>query len=146
MIYEIADSKIIKEFYTSYGEKSLYNYTSHPRQNYTYYGILEGDIIIAITGVVKISEKSAMLAGTLVAPNYRGIGISKKLMADLEKELASVGIIKLISEIYTDNYKQIMNRIKSGFLVEGLIKDYEEVGIHCYILGKSIGQEVSEQD
>lgn len=132
---------LVKNFYSRYkDEPGLFDVNSHPRPDTEYFGIYNSPTneVLAITAVTKISPKLAKLQGTIVAKNYRGHGLSKRLWTGVEVIMKEAGFEKAKCEVYYDNIPQLVARLKLGFLIEGLMRDHEEVGKHEYILGKRL--------
>jgi RimJ/RimL family protein N-acetyltransferase len=130
--------RALKRFYTANNAPGLFNVDQHPRPGTDYYAITKFDAIVGVTAVTPINSKLMKLHGTVITEKLRGKGIGKTMWTLLEKELMYLGVEKAKCEVYTDNYAQIMARLKAGFLIEGLMRDHEEVGKHEYVLGKRL--------
>lgn len=85
-----------------------------------------------------IRAKLAEKYRTVVRLDVRGAGISKKLDETVEGLLQTAGIKKIKTHVYTNNFPSIFGRLKRGYLVEGLLRNHDEPGMHEYILGKEL--------
>jgi hypothetical protein len=93
-----------------------------------------------------ISPKLVENYRTVVRLDTRRKGVSKKLSILIEGMIVSMGATKIKCHIYVDNYPSIFRRIKSGFLIEGLLRNHEEKGRHEYVLGKELKTQELEFD
>lgn len=75
---------------------------------------------------------------TVVRLDVRGRHVSMKLSEIMEGMVRNMGAKKIKCHIYTDNIPSLFRRIKTGFLVEGLLRNHDEKGRHEYILGKEL--------
>lgn len=111
----------------------------HPKKNSDYYFFTDAyNVILGVTAVEPISDKLVKLHGTVIDKDHRGKKLSSKMWSLLENQLKKDGIEKAMCEVYYDNFVQIISRLRLGFLVEGLLRDNEEIGKHEYILGKRL--------
>jgi len=75
---------------------------------------------------------------TVVRLDLRGHGLSKQLDSHIENMLRNEGVKKIKSHIYVDNFPSLFGRLKRGYLIEGLLRNHDEPGMHEYILGKEL--------
>ncbi len=94
--------------------------------------------LIGITSYVKKGKYLAMTERTILYPEYRGQGFGYAASVALEGKLKQKGFKKIICEVLTFNTPMIIIKIKQGFLIEGLMRNHDDVGIHQYYLGKEI--------
>lgn len=128
----------LKKFYDKNPDGNLYDQNKINEQA-TYFIVYEDSKVVAATSFIKITHNVAMTQKTLVARAHRGEGIAKYMNDQVEKFLKSQGFNKITSHIYTDNLPSVILKLKRGYLIEGLLKDHDEMGRHEYILSKMIG-------
>lgn len=75
---------------------------------------------------------------TIVRLDVRGAGLSKQADSHIEEMLRNSGVRKIKTNIYTNNFPSLFGRLKRGYLIEGLLRDHDQQGMHEYILGKEL--------
>lgn len=70
-----------------------------------------------------------------VHPDYRGLGLQRKLMQTAEKELSGAGERILLCTVHPDNRFSLQNVLSQGYTIE---KKLEKYGSVRYILRKGI--------
>lgn len=108
-----------------------------PEANY-FFVYNQKDELIGMTSYIKKSKRLVMTERTILYPKYRGQGYGTAISACLEDELKKKGFKKIICEILTFNISMLIIKIRQGFLIEGLMRDHDNRGIHQYFLGKEI--------
>lgn len=107
-------------------------------ENATYVGLFDGDVLIAATSYVKLTDHLAMMQSTMVLPDRRSQGVGRCLNEHFVEYLKEEGYHKIVSHIYVDNLPSIILKLKLGYLIEGTLRNHDEPGQHEYILGKEI--------
>ena len=70
-----------------------------------------------------------------VDPDYRGLGLQKRLMEEAEKEIARRGGRILLCTVHPDNQYSLQNVLKQGYVIA---KKLEKYGSVRYILRKDL--------
>lgn len=104
----------------------------------SYYAVVDVDAIIGVTKCSYPSPFSMKTSSTVVHSAMRRQGIATLLHSTIEGIVREKGVSKIYCHIYVDNLASIIVKLKSGYLVEGLLKDQDEPGKHEYIMGKTI--------
>lgn len=95
-----------------------------------------GHEIVGVSFLKKITETLIKTRATVIRKDKRGSGIGSKINKNLEEHCKKNGINKICCNIYTDNIPSIVLKLKRGYLVEGLLKNHDELGRHEYIMSK----------
>jgi RimJ/RimL family protein N-acetyltransferase len=103
-----------------------------------YYILKDEDQVLAVTKYQYPSPFALLTSGTVVHKEMRGQGIGEKLNELTEEMAKENGITKITCQIYVDNIASVILKLKRGYLVEGLLRDHDEIGQHEYILGKRL--------
>ena len=134
-------SKQISKFYDD-NYDTLDHLILSPKQveqnNRDYYGVISGDEVIALTSIEHKTETLLEVHGTVVKQDLRNQGLGKRVNEQLEDLARENGIKKLTSSIYVDNIINIVLKLKSGYLVEGLLRNHDIRGQHEYIVSKEL--------
>lgn len=136
----IDNENIIKDFYNNnQSDFTVFDPKIGPKgYGYEYYSLSLENEIIAICSIEPVTDKLSIIHSTTVKEELRGQGIGKDFNRRLELALQLKGVKKLASHVFTDNLGSIIMRLKMGYLIEGLLRDHEEMGKHEYIFGKLI--------
>lgn len=73
-----------------------------------------------------------------VHPNYRGIGIGKRLLIENIKRLKDLGAKKIILEVKIDNFQALRLYQKLGFKIVKTLKNYYWDGADAYSMTLNI--------
>ena len=134
-------SKQIARFYEN-NYDTLDHLILSPKQiennNREYYGVINGDQIIAITSYEKLTENLVQTHGTVVKQDLRNQGLGSRVNDQLEEIIVELGAKKISCNIYVDNLASIMLKLKRGYLVEGLLRNHDANGQHEYIISKEL--------
>lgn len=90
-----------------------------------YYAAEKDDIFVASAGIKKITEDNRMIIAVYTIPEYRGLGLSKKIMNIVLDELKSLGIktaslmVNVHQEVAVTFYKKL------GFEIIHIEKDQQ---------------------
>ena len=104
-----------------------------------YYKLVdEDDQILAVTKHRYPSPFLLETSSTVVHQSLRGQGIGKHLNDLVEQKAKDSGVTKITCQVYVDNLHSLMLKLKRGYIVEGLLRDHDELGKHEYILGKPL--------
>lgn len=99
---------------------------------------LEDRTIIGVTSYLQYSTYTAETKHTVIRVDRRGEGLGSILSSGLEVYLKSIGYKKLTSRVFTHNIPMVVSKIKSGWIVEGTLKDHDLKGSHDYVMSKFI--------
>lgn len=108
-----------------------------PEANYCFVTNEDSELI----GITSYNAKGKYLViteRTILFPKYRGQGYGALISQKLEDILREKGFKKIICEILTFNTEMLIIKIKQGFLIEGLMRNHDDKGIHQYFLGKEL--------
>lgn len=70
-----------------------------------------------------------------VHPDYRGLGLQKKLMQAAEKEISTAGKRILLCTVHPENHFSLRNVLNQGYTVQKKLSKYDSVR---YVLRKDI--------
>lgn len=84
----------------------------------------ENDKVIAQTAVYYIAGEEGDIMNVAVDKKYRNKGICEKLIAHIISECHNIGIDELTLEVRAGNDAAVHVYEKSGFVTEGVRKDY----------------------
>lgn len=133
---EIEERELVK-FYEKNPNSNIYKQDKIDERA-VYFIVYEDSKVVGATSYLEITPNVAMTQKTLVAEACRGKGIAKFMNGEMEKHLRVKGFKKITSHIYVDNLPSIVLKLKRGYVIEGLLRDHDEVGRHEYVLGKVI--------
>ena len=104
----------------------------------TWYKIMIGNIPVGMTAYQHITPNLAYVKRTIVHPDHRNMGVAKAAWILMEDILKKNGYGKAFCHVFSTNTAMVNVRVKAGFVIEGLLKDHDALGIHCYVLGKKL--------
>ncbi len=93
---------------------------------------------IGVTSYKALSKTLVEIQKTILHPQYRGNGYGRPVVEAMENVLEKRGFKKMMAFVYTTNLSMIILRLKTGFLIEGLLRNSDAPGIDEYIMGKEI--------
>jgi len=102
-----------------------------------FYNVLceEEGKIVGYAGAVLVFDE-ADIALVAVDENYRGKGIGKKLLKNLQKTLKKKGIVKVFLEVRVSNSSAIVLYLKSGFVGKSVRSKYYGDGEDAIVMEK----------
>jgi RimJ/RimL family protein N-acetyltransferase len=103
-----------------------------------YYAFTDGVNTLAVTRHSYPTPYLLQTHGTVVHMDYRGQGIGKRIHDSVETMAIENGVTKMSCQVFVDNISSIVLKLKTGYLVEGLLRNHEEKDKDEYIMGKEL--------
>lgn len=124
-----------------------FNYHSTPKKLLkkqlpisNYLLIKKENTIIGMSSYKELTPTLVSTERTILYPKYRGKGFGKLASKKIVDFLTQKGYHKIHCEVLTFNTKMLKIKIDQGFVVEGLMKDHDDLGIDCYTLGLQLNK------
>ena len=95
-----------------------------------------GGVPIGITSFQQITPHLAVKQKTIVAEEYRRMGIGSKVHDMIEEEMRRYGIGKCISHVFDFNIPMLALLLKKGYKAEAFLRDHHAIGYNEYIMSK----------
>lgn len=95
-----------------------------------------GGTPIGVTSFQQITPHLAIKQKTIVAEEFRRMGIGSKVNDMLEDEMRRYGVGKCISHVFDFNLPMIAMLLKKGYKVEAFLTDHHAPGYNEYIMSK----------
>lgn len=94
--------------------------------------------VVGVISYTKITSNLIRTYREVVDKYERRKGIGQKLNETLEAVCKEKGISKITCNIYTDNIANISLKLKRDYIIEGLLRNHNGIGIHEYIVSKEL--------
>lgn len=98
----------------------------------------EDDQMIGMSSYREINKRVVRTERTILYPHFRGLGYGKMIATGLERFLKSKNYGKMTCQVYTDNFKMIMLKLKQGHIIEGVMRNHDAEGVHEYFISKEL--------
>jgi len=133
------DRDLILKFYKDNASEFVTLNRLNPAR--VYYKLEKDGEIMGMVSTQHVTDNLIGIWSSTVKRGYRGQGFGKEMNRMLEDLIYIAGYRKITSHIYIDNIASLVVKLKAGFIIEGTLKDHDEIGQHEYILGKVLGEE-----